>query len=42
MNDELGGSITIEFVELRLKTYSYLINDRSDDEKTKGTRKYII
>ena len=31
-----------KFVELRAKTYSYLIDDGSEDKKTNGTNKCII
>ena len=30
------------FVGLRAKTYSYLIDDGSEDKKTKAIRKFII
>ena len=34
MKDELGGNIMTKFVELRAKTYNYLIDDgREDNEK---------
>ena len=42
MKDELGGKIITEFVTLRPKTYSYLTDDRKEDEKAKGTTKYVI
>ena len=42
MKDELGGIIIAEFVTLRPKTYSYLINDCKEDKKAKGTRKCAI
>ena len=49
MKDELGGKITIEFLALRPKTYSYLMRDdydNSDDDNTnkmaKGTKKCVI
>ena len=42
MNDELGGKIMNEFPGLRAKTYSYLIDDVSEDKKAKGTRKCVI
>ena len=42
MKDELGGKIMIKFVELREKTYSYLIADGSEDKKAKGTKKCVI
>ena len=31
-----------KFVELRAKTYSYLIDDSSDDKKVKDTKKCVI
>ena len=42
MKDELGGKIMTEFAALRLKTYSYLIDDGNSDKKAKGTKKCII
>ena len=42
MKDELGGKIITEFVTLRPKTYSYLINNFKEDKKAKGTKKCII
>ena len=42
MKDELGGQIMTKFVELRTKTYSYLIDDGSEDEKTKHTQTCAI
>ena len=42
MKDELGGKIITEFVTLRPKTYSYLINDCKEDKKAKGTKKCEI
>ena len=41
MKDELGGRIITKFVGLRVKTYSYLIDDGSGDKKkAKGTKKF--
>ena len=49
--DELGGKIMTKFVALRAKTYSFLIDDFTDDdyvknrivnEKAKGTKKCVI
>ena len=37
MKDELGGKFMTEFVELRPKTYSHLIDESSEDKKAKGT-----
>ena len=42
LKDELGRKIMIEFVGLRVKTYSYLIDDDSEDKKAKGSKKYVI
>ena len=39
MKDELGGEIIKEFVALRPKTYSYLMDDDNNDKKAKGTKK---
>ena len=42
MKNELGRKIITEFVTLRSKTYSYLINDCKEDKKAKGTKKCVI
>ena len=42
MKDELGGKIMVKFVRLKAKTYSYLIDDSSEDKKAKGTKKCVI
>ena len=42
MKDELGGKIVVEFFGLRAKTYSYLIDDVSEDKKAKCTKKCVI
>ena len=42
MKDELGGRTKEEFVRLRAKTYSYLIDDGNEDKKAKGTKKCYI
>ena len=39
MEDQLGGKIMIEFVRLRGKNYSYLIDDRSEEKKSKRQKK---
>ena len=42
MKDELGGKIMTYFIALRPKTHSYLIDDGSEDKKTKGTKTCVI
>ena len=42
MKDELGGRIIAEFMALRPKTYSYLMDDGNSDKKAKGTKKCVI
>ena len=38
MKDELGGETKEEFVRLRAKTYSYLIDDGNEDKKQKAQK----
>ena len=49
--DEIGGKIMSKFVAFRAKTYSFLIDDYTDDDyeknkivnkKAKGTKKCVI
>ena len=40
--DELGGKIMIEFVDLKPKTYFYLMDDGDEKKKAKGTNKCVI
>ena len=40
--DELGGKIITEFIALRAKTYTYLMEDGTEHKKAKGTKKCII
>ena len=42
MKYELGKPIKTKFVGLWRKAYSYLIDDSSEDKKTKGTKKCAI
>ena len=39
MKDELGEKIKTKFVGLRAKTYSYLIDDGSEDKKKENAQK---
>ena len=39
MKDELGEKIVKKFVGLGAKTYSYLIDDGSENKKAKDTKK---
>ena len=41
MKEELDGKI-MEFVVLRPKAYSYLIDDDNSDKKAKGTKKCVL
>ena len=40
--DELGGRIMTEFVGLRPKTYSFLIDDFEEKKKNKGTKECVV
>ena len=42
MKDELSGKILIKVVGLTAKTYSYLIDEGSEDKKAKDTRMCVI
>ena len=42
IKNKLGGKIMTEFVVLRPKTYSYLMDDGNSDKKAKGTKKCLI
>ena len=42
MKNELGGKVMTIFVGLRAKTYSYLIDDGSEDKKVNDTKKCVI
>ena len=40
--DELGGKIMTEFCALRAKAYAFKLDDDSEKEKAKGTKKFIV
>ena len=42
MKDELSEKIMTKVVGLRTKTYSYLIDDGSEDKKARDTKKCVI
>ena len=42
MKDETAGIAIEEFVGLKPKMYSYLVNDNSEDKKAKGVNKNIV
>ena len=42
MKDKLGRKIMAKFVGLRAKSFSYLIEDSSEDKKAKGTKMCVI
>ena len=42
VKDKLSGKIMKKLVELRAKTYSYLIDDGIQDEKAKDTKKCVM
>ena len=40
MKKKLGEKIIIKFVELRAKSYSYLIDDGREDKKAKSNKNF--
>ena len=42
MKDELGGKIMIKFVRLRVKNYSYLMDNGNGDKKGKGSKQCVL
>ena len=42
MKDELCRKIIKKFVRLRVKIYSYLIDDGCEDKNAKDTKKFVI
>ena len=38
MKNKLGGKVLKEFIGLKAKTCSYLIDDSSEDKKARGTK----
>ena len=42
IKDELGGQIMTDFAALRVKAYSYLIDNNNEYKKAKGTKKSVV
>ena len=42
IKNELRGKLIAEYVALKVKTYSHLIDEGSEDRKAKGTKKSAI
>ena len=42
IKDELGWKIATKFVGLRVKAFSYLIDDGSEDKKTKDKKRCVM
>ena len=42
IKDKIGGKIMKEYIPLRTKTYSYFIDDSSENKKAKGTKNLKI
>ena len=42
MKDKFGGKIIAKFVGLRVKTYSFLLDDGSEDKKEKCTKTCLV
>ena len=42
MKDELGGKIMTHLAAIRRKTYSYLTDDKDENKKSKGTKKFAV
>ena len=42
MKDKLGRKIMAKFVGLRVRTYAYLMDDSSQDKKSKRIKKVYI
>ena len=42
IKDELGGEIMKEIAALRAKTYSYLTDNSTEENKAKGTKNSVV
>ena len=42
MKDKLGGKIMKEFIGLTATSYSYLLDNVSENKKSKGAKNYVI
>ena len=42
MKNELGGKIMTHLAAIRRETYSYLTDDKDENKKSKGTKKFAV
>ena len=42
MKDETAGAVIEQFIGLKPKTYSYLVNENSEHKKAKGGNRNVV